>query len=179
MNTEIPHLKIERLENGCIRLENESAGDSYVVDIHPLHLRYIAEKLGLVREMSASEADALRMVDKLARRLKVLHERVMQMDQWLWEHQDATCADISIEIWYSAGTLDLSNEFQADIAEWGAVVTPRSVESRHIKNGDPPGASQNGLGSVSRTKPRANPAETQRVSLNDLPGQLDLGVGHE
>lgn len=169
MNTEIPHLMIERLENGCIRLENESAGDSYVVDIHPLHLRFMAEKLGLVREMSASETDALRMVDKLARRLKVLHERVMQMDHWLWEHQDATCADISIEIWYSAGTLDLSNEFQAEIAESRALVTPRHAESRSSTNAEP----------VPRAKPKANPTGTQRVPRGSPVPQLDLGVGHE
>ncbi|BEP48916.1 hypothetical protein [Variovorax sp. V116] len=169
MNTEIPHLKIEQLENGCIRLENESVGDSYVVDIHPLHLRYMAEKLGLVREMSASEADALRTVDKLARRLRVLHERVLQLDQWLWEHQDATNADISVEIWYSAGTLDLSNEFQAEMAESRAVVTPRHAESRSATNDDP----------VPCAKPKTNPPGTQRVPRVSLAPQLDLGVGHE
>jgi hypothetical protein len=36
-------LKIEKFANGCIRLENESVGDSYVVDVHPVHLRYMAE----------------------------------------------------------------------------------------------------------------------------------------
>lgn len=169
MNTEIPHLRIERLENGCIRLENESAGDSYVVDIHPLHLRYMAEKLGLVREMSASEADALRTVDKLARRLRVLHERVLQLDQWLWEHQDIANADISVEIWYSAGTLELSKEFQAEIAESRAVVTPRHAESGSGTNADP----------VPRAKPKANPTGTQRVPWGSLAPQLDLGVGHE
>ena len=136
MNTEIPHLKIERLANGCIRLENEAAGESYVVDIHPLHLRYMAEKLGLAREMSASEADALRTIDKLARRLNVLHDRIYQMDRWLWEHPDATDADISIEIWYSAATLELSNEFQAEIAE-SHQVTPRRASVASKPSGNP------------------------------------------
>jgi hypothetical protein len=47
MNTEISHLKIEKPANGCIRLENESVGDSYVVDVHPGQLRYMAEVSGL------------------------------------------------------------------------------------------------------------------------------------
>ena len=45
----IPHLNIEVLPGGLIRLENESMGDSYADDIHLIQLRHIAEKLGLVR----------------------------------------------------------------------------------------------------------------------------------
>ena len=121
----VPALSMQLLENGCIRLEDTSYSEGALVDVHPIHLRLMAEKLGLVREMSASEADALRMVDKLARRLKVLHERITQMDRWLWEHPDHENADISTEIWYSAATMELSTEFQAEIEESRAVVTPR------------------------------------------------------
>jgi hypothetical protein len=169
MNTEIPHLKIERLENGCIRLENESVGDSYVVDIHPLHLRYMAEKLGLARQMSASEAEALRMVDKLARRLQVLHERIEMVREWMWQNKDFEHCDITVEAWHMDATLDLSKEFVAEIEESRAAVTPRRSESRSTADAAPvPGA-----------KPKANPTGTQRVPRGGPAPQLDLGVGHE
>ncbi|MET3498157.1 hypothetical protein [Variovorax boronicumulans] len=125
----IPELSIECTNDGLIELEQQNSLDEPDrIQIHPLHLRHMAESLGLVREMSASEADALRMVDKLARRLKVLHERITQMDRWLWEHPDHENADISTEIWYSAATMELSTEFQAEIEESRAVVTPRRAD---------------------------------------------------
>lgn len=131
MNTEIPHLKIERLANGCIRLENESVtGDSYAVDIHLLHLRYIAEKLGLVRDMSASEADALRMVDKLARRIKLLAERINHLGEYLSLYSDSAHADLSYEQTYATATADLADEFVREIEESAAVVTPRTAGPR-------------------------------------------------
>ncbi|MCR6480587.1 hypothetical protein NU688_30845 [Variovorax sp. ZS18.2.2] len=61
---EVPALKIEKLADGRLMLTVEDAmgnGDDCVL-VHPLHLRFMAEKLGLVRDMSATEADALRMV---------------------------------------------------------------------------------------------------------------------
>ncbi|MDQ0084562.1 biotin operon repressor [Variovorax boronicumulans] len=127
----IPQVEIELLEGGNVRVTDKSDfNQDYSVDLHPIHLRLIAEKMGLVREMSASEADALRMVDKLARRIGVLQERILQLDKWLWEHPDPDCADIGTEIWFSAGTLDLANEFLLEIGESRAVVTPRHDESR-------------------------------------------------
>lgn len=173
MNTEIPHLKIERLENGCIRLENTDCGDSYVVDIHPLHLRYMAEKLGLVGAMSETEAQALRAVDRLTRRLNVLHERIAKMDSWLWEHRDFDEADINVEVWFSKATLDLSTEFQAEIAEASRHVTPRHAESRPrlkaSENGGLQGTQKRGASRVA--EPTHNPEVTERVTA---PAQMEL-----
>jgi hypothetical protein len=115
MNEHIPHLNIESLDDGNLRLENESMGDSYVVDIHPLHLRYMAEKLGLVREVSASEADALRTVTTLKRRLRVLLDRINHLDDWLHQHSDTAHADLSYEQTYSMATWELASEFCADL----------------------------------------------------------------
>lgn len=172
MNTEIPHLKIERLANGCIRLENESMGDSYMVDVHPLHLRYMAEQLGLVGAMSDTEAQALRTVDKLTRRLNLLHERIAKMDSWLWEHRDFDEADINVEVWFSKATLDLSTEFQAEISEASRHVTPRHAESRSLKTSENGGlqATQK-RGCSNAPQPTDNPAETQRVTK---PAQMEL-----
>lgn len=158
MNEHIPHLNIETLENGNLRLENESMGDSYCVDIHPIHLRMMAERLGLVREMSASEADALRTVDKLARRLRVLQSRIEQLQRWLADAPDMENADINTEYWFNDATLDLANEFLREIDESRAVVTPRPASVPRDTAGP---------------KPSGNPAKTQRVST---PNQHELNV---
>lgn len=159
---EIPQLdSIELLENGCVRVATSDMQDSYSVDLHPMHLRFIAEKMGLVREMSVSEADALRTVDKLTRRIRVLHERIVQMDKWLNESRDLECADITVEFWFSAATLDLSREFIREIDESAAVVTPLARSQRQEGN----------AGSVTpalATRSPARPAKGETLSL--LPG---------
>ena len=79
----IPHLNIEVLESGNIRLENESMGDSYIVDLHPVHLRHIAEKMGLA---AVSDPVAAKIIATLTRRLELLRVRIQKLDSWLWEH---------------------------------------------------------------------------------------------
>jgi len=161
---EIPQVdSIELLENGNVRVTTSDLQDQYQVDLHPMHLRFIAEKLGLVREMSASEADALRMVDKLARRLRVLHGRIEQMHKWLSENNDLECADINVEYWFSDGTLDLANEFLRELDESGAVVTPMKRSERE----------QGNAGSVSgqapKPKPKTGTPKSGQLPLADLP----------
>ena len=52
MNDNIPDLKIELMEDGqgdgLILLEQDSGGNIDRVAIHPIHLRYMAEKCGLI-----------------------------------------------------------------------------------------------------------------------------------
>ncbi len=81
MKEEIPHLNIEVLADGIIRLENESMGDNYVVDVHPIHLRLMAERMGLVREVSASGAELLRDLDRYKRALLMIRDRAEQLHQ--------------------------------------------------------------------------------------------------
>lgn len=132
---QIPAVDIELLDNGTVRVTDKSCFDQdFSVDLHPIHLRLIAERLGLAREMSASEADALRTVDKLARRLRLLHGRIEQMHKWLSENKDFEQADITVEYWYSDATLDLANEFIAEVKEAGTVVTPMKRSERDQGN---------------------------------------------
>jgi len=59
LNDNIPELKIkfmaEGIGNGLILLEQDSCGNVDRVAIHPIHIRYMAEKLGLI-ETSAPTA---------------------------------------------------------------------------------------------------------------------------
>ena len=82
----IPHLNIEVLENGCIRLENESIDDSYVVDLHPVHLRHIAEKMGLI---ATSDTQALKTIATLQRRMQALRDRIESLADWMAQRPQA------------------------------------------------------------------------------------------
>ncbi len=129
MNANIPSLTITATTNGLIELEQQNGLDEPDrIEIHPLHLRYMAEKMGLVRDMSATEVDALRMVDKLARRIRLLSERVSHLGEYLALYSDSAHADLSYEQTCANATADLADEFVREIEEAGAVVTPRHAQ---------------------------------------------------
>ena len=108
----IPHLNIEVLDNGNFRLENDSMGDCYAVDLHPIHLRHIAEKMGLGE---LNDAQAQKTIATLTRRLLVLHERIDHMAYWLANHGDSKHADLSYEQTYATATADIAGEFCAEL----------------------------------------------------------------
>ena len=110
----IAHLNIEVLDNGNIRLENESMGDSYAVDIHPIHLRLLAEKLGLAE---SSDVQAQTTIATLTRRLHLLRDRVDHLAHWLANHSDTQHADLSYEQSYATATADIADEFCAELLE--------------------------------------------------------------
>ena len=110
----IPHLNIEVLDNGNIRLENESMGDCYAVDIHPMHLRLLVEKMGLVE---LSDLQAQKTIATLTHRLNVMRERVDHMAYWLANHSDSQHADLSYEQTYATATADIAEQFCAELQE--------------------------------------------------------------
>ncbi|GAB3475012.1 hypothetical protein [Polaromonas eurypsychrophila] len=124
----IPHLNIEVLPDGLIRLENESMGDSYAVDIHLIQLQHIAEKVGLVRKMSASEADAMRTVIELQRRLLALKDRIDHLGEYLALHSDHRHADLNYETNYATATADICDAYCSDFGS--NTVTPPNEQSQ-------------------------------------------------
>jgi hypothetical protein len=48
MNVNIPQLTIEREEDGTVLLEQEWCGESDRIQLHPVHIRYLAELAGLI-----------------------------------------------------------------------------------------------------------------------------------
>lgn len=117
VNTDIPQLKIELLASGCIRLENNDCGVSYAVDIHPTQLRYLAEKAGLIRDMCAIDADLMRRIATLKRRMLVLKTRIKYLGSYLCVNSDSEHADLSYEQGYAIATADICDEFCADLDE--------------------------------------------------------------
>jgi len=133
----IPHLNIEVLADGIIRLENESMGDSYVVDVHPIHLRLMAEKAGLVREVSASDAELLRDLGRYKRALLMLRGRAEQLHQNIFNLSQRGNEDMGVEVAQSAALADVAEyiciEFEDDFTaeppnaiKYGALEEPKN-----------------------------------------------------
>lgn len=116
MNDSFPDLKIEFMEDGTgdglILLEQDSCGNVDRVAIHPVHLRYMAEKCGLV---PTSDTVALVTVTTLARRLALLRDRIDHLASYLAIHSDHKHADLSYECTYATATADIAEEFCTDL----------------------------------------------------------------
>jgi hypothetical protein len=115
MNDNIPELKIEFEDgtgDGVIVLEQDCCGNVERVAIHQIHLRYMAEKCGLI---ATSDPQAQRTIAMLTRRLNLLRDRIDHLGERLTNHPDHEHADLSYECTYVAATADIADEFCADL----------------------------------------------------------------
>lgn len=127
--TEIPALSITLLDDGNLRLEDKSYSDDAIVDVHPIHLRLMAERLGLVREVSASDADMVRTIATLNRRLLLLQQRVKHLHEMLAITASAGREDLDYELTHCGATIDLLDEFCADLG--GGEPAPAPLTPSH------------------------------------------------
>jgi hypothetical protein len=114
MNERFEQLTIETAddENGqFIILTQDDCGNVDRVAIHRMHLRYLAEKFGLVE---TSDPQANKTIATLKRRLTVLHERIEFLQGYLANHSDHKHADLSYEVTYATATLAIADEFCAE-----------------------------------------------------------------
>jgi len=102
----LPQLKIESNEDGTITLESEWSGNVDRVAIHPAQLRYLAEEMGLLPELSVSDAELLRAergrlaemqrdIGRLKRSMLRIREHALQSREHFraspgWDHSDLT-----------------------------------------------------------------------------------------
>lgn len=118
MNDTIPALTIEQLDpsngDGLIVLEQDTCGNVDRVAIHPLHVRHLAEKFGLV---PSCDLEAARTIATMTRRMRSLAERVQHLNDWMHEHSDTRHADFTYEQSYSQATTDLAIEFCHELDE--------------------------------------------------------------
>jgi hypothetical protein len=104
----------ELVDGETVRVEQSAgAGEAYAIDLHAIHVRLLASKLGLMQ----GDADAWRRVATLERRLLVLHDRIEELGRRLWAvpaHPPG--ADRSDpDLIYSDCSLLLAREFVADL----------------------------------------------------------------
>lgn len=115
MNDNIPELKIELMDDtagSLILLEQDSCGNIDRVAIHPIHLRYMAEKMGLIE---TSDPTAHKTIAMLTRRLLLLRDRMDNLHNYLVNHSDHKHADLSYEVTYATACVDLADEFCAEL----------------------------------------------------------------
>ena len=159
---DIAALKIEAQPDGGLMLEQEANGEVDRVLIHPLHLRLMAERMGLVREVSASDAELLRtergrVADlarenaQLKRTLLTLHGKVMTFHKNFVEGADWDHADLSAEMWQLNGLADLFDMvvdgFTDDVGNAASVTAPLAHRDHTVTG--------------ALAEPRANPTVTQ------------------
>ena len=131
MNDSIPDLKIELMNDGqgdgLILLEQDSGGNLDRVAIHPVHLRYMAEKWGLVE---SSDPRAQKTIATLQRRMLLLRGRIDHLGEYLALHSDSRHADLSYEQTYATATADIAEEFCADFESVARVSAPQADNMR-------------------------------------------------
>lgn len=136
MNDNIPSLKIETNGDGTITLEQEWSGNVDRVAIHTVHVRYLAEKLGMVREVSASDAELLRTErghvaalrqenDRLKRNMLRLHAHALALQADFRENADFAHADLSHEMSNINALVDLFDMAVDDFADHYTAHEPR------------------------------------------------------
>jgi hypothetical protein len=118
LNANFPDLKIELMtegeSDGLILLEQSSGGNIDRVAVHPIHIRHMAEKMGLIE---TNDPTARKTIAILARRMLALNDRIIHMAYWLTNHSDSKHADLSYEQEYALATSDIAAEFCAELVE--------------------------------------------------------------
>lgn len=112
LNDNIPELKIEFMADGqgdgLILLEQDSCGNIDRVAIHPIHLRYLAEKMGLTE---TSDPQAAKTIATLQRRMILLRDRIDHLGDYLTNYSDREHANLEYELTYITATSDIAQEF--------------------------------------------------------------------
>lgn len=138
MNDSIPDLKIELMEDGIgdglILLEQDNGGNVDRVAIHPMHLRFMAEKFGLI---DTSDPQAQKTIAMLTRRMHLLHDRIDHLCDWLTNHSDHRHADLSYEVAYARATADIAEEFCIDLSQIGTSPNQGLAPCKHSASSIP------------------------------------------
>lgn len=88
-------------------------GDSYVVDLHPIHVRLLAEQLGLIARPSAPNADEptfseqARDIDRLKRNMLRVRQHALELQCKFANDADWKHADLTFEMGLINALVDL------------------------------------------------------------------------
>ncbi|MBW0170736.1 MAG: hypothetical protein KXJ61_10970 [Hydrogenophaga sp.] len=123
MPEHIPNITITTLENGNQRLEDENYSANAIIDLHPIQIRLLAERVGLISveppcaEDKPTVAEQARDIDRLKRNMLRVREYAMRLQREFatgadWEH-----ADLSFEMGRINALVDLLDMAVDDFAD--------------------------------------------------------------
>lgn len=84
-------IEYRKLENGAIRLKQDTCGSDDTIDLHPMQLRAIAEHFGLVAPMPPADELAKRLAEQLCTAFLTLSDEQRYWSpklEILWERLD-------------------------------------------------------------------------------------------
>ena len=112
--THLYSMAYELTDSGDVLIEQDAGcGEVERVSLHPLQVRLIASEMGLLK----GDESAWQHVETLERRLRVLRDRIEELDDRLWSvpiYPAGSNAD-DPDCIYSDATLVLAEEFCADL----------------------------------------------------------------
>lgn len=118
MNDQIPAVNIELiedgLEKGLIVLETCHDWERMKIKIHPLHVRYLAEKIGLI---NSNDQQRLKTVEALRRKLFKLRDRAIELSEHLGDCSLNDKAVIDTCWHYAVASADIAAEFCAELED--------------------------------------------------------------
>lgn len=118
MTEHFPDLVIESVDRGGVALlrieQTDYSGNSYVIDLHPLQVHRLAEMVGIA---APAHRGAMEEVQALRRRMLLLRDRIDELDDIARKSGIERHTDITELSTYSFATVQLANEFCADIPE--------------------------------------------------------------
>lgn len=154
LSADIPGLKIECADNenadSLITLvQDDACGNIDTVILHPIHVRYLAEHMGLL-EMADQQSQ--KTIAAMKRRLEAPYDRIAFLHNYLCNYSDNKHADLFFEQGYAAATVDIGYEY---LIESGVLPKPDLYASAD----DEPTAK------VVEKPPRATPAKPAQQPL--------------
>jgi hypothetical protein len=109
------HLIAEQINDNSgpgIMLTQEDGGNGpETIVVHPWQLRGVCEQFGLL----ANEQGSAKAIASLERRLSALRDRCETLHEFLCNSSAHKHADLTLEVSFATATVDIANEFCADI----------------------------------------------------------------
>jgi hypothetical protein len=179
----VPKVEIELLADGNVRVTDEHMGDSYSVDLHPIHLRLIAEKVGLIEvkeesDSAATPGEQARTIDRLKRNLLRVREHSLQLQNKFATGADWKHADLSFEMGLINSLVDLLDmavdDFADDFTARDPVpYTPLPKVTTEAEPSDNPAETQR-VDGAGKTPPKTGGLKTTESGAVAGAGQLEL-----
>lgn len=155
----LPNLQIDQDGTGPdaeVMLTQDFGGNNHMVTLHPSQVRLLAERMGLT---AAPDDEARRIIARLSRQLRLLHDRIDELDDMMLDISARGHENVEVECEFSSASLALAREFVAELPPANDPKFP--VQRPQISGGTPPET-----GSL----PAAAPKE-----INGLPGDSAAG----